>query len=69
LGGDQLAKAVHRAAVAERLRGIDTVDTREVEHLPCERQRQLHDVVGSATGEHVQGLGHLDGVADSPASG
>ena len=38
-----------------------------VEHLAGQRQRQLHDVVGAAAGEHLQRLGDLDRVADRAA--
>ncbi len=67
LRGDQLAEPVHRGAVRQRLRRVDAVDARGVEHLGGQRERQLHHVVRAAAGQHLQRLGDLDGVADGTA--
>ncbi|VBA36197.1 hypothetical protein LAUMK13_01021 [Mycobacterium innocens] len=64
LSGDQPAEPVHRGAVTQRLCRVAAVDPGELQHLAGQPHGQLHDVGRSAAGQHFQGLGHLERVAD-----
>ncbi len=63
------APRVHGPAVAEGDVDVGVGDPDRGEHLPRERQRELHDVGGAAAREHLDGLAHLVGVADGEPEG
>ena len=45
------------------------LDPDEVEHVSRQDQGQLHDIRGSTALEYLDGLGHLESVADSHPEG
>src|SRR3712207_8241441 len=52
----------HRLAPRQRGGGVSVRQSGGVEHLPGQRERQLHHVGRATAGEHLYGLGDLDRV-------